>query len=64
MNVAQQLVEHFGGVDQTAQTLNINRETLRLWLRDGIPPKRWLEIEKRTSGAITADQLLEEARQQ
>lgn len=63
MKTADKLVEHFGGAKETIEALDINRETLRLWLRDGIPLTRALHIEEVTRNAITADEILKEARE-
>ena len=59
---ARKLVHHFGGKRLTADALAIHEETLRLWLRDGIPLARAIEIERRTAGVVRAEDILREAR--
>lgn len=70
MKTAERLVKHFGGDEKpsiarrrAAKALKMNPETLRLWLRDGIPLERALYVEEKTGGRITADEILQEARQ-
>lgn len=63
MSCAQKLVDHFGGKDEVCAALEINPETLRLWLRDGIPLARALYVERETDGGVTADEILREARE-
>lgn len=60
---ARKLIEHFGGRAETEEALDVSRETLRLWLRDGIPLERAVDIERDTDGAVTGEQILKEARQ-
>lgn len=62
MKTAEKLIEHFGSKDAAIAALEINPETLRLWLRDGIPLARALFVEQKTSGAIKAEEILSEAR--
>lgn len=63
MKTTDRLVEHFGGKAEACAALGINPETLRLWLRDGIPLARALFVEEKTGGTIKAESVLKEARQ-
>lgn len=60
--LAQRLVAHFNGKKETAEALQIHEETLRLWLRDGIPLARALDVERRCEGIVSADEILQAAR--
>lgn len=62
MNLAEKLVEHFGGRKPAAESLGVSGETIRLWLRDGIPLERAIDVERDTSGAVTAEQVLQAAK--
>lgn len=66
---AKRLVKHFAGSlsdaparRKTAEALQVHQETIRLWLHNGIPLERALWVEQKTGGAITADEILREAR--
>jgi hypothetical protein len=67
-NPAERLVTGLGG--RTAVRIKFglkSNETVRLWLKHGIPAERALEVEEVTRGtdyAITATQVLEYAKQQ
>ncbi len=66
-NPAAKLVERFGSNAEVAKHFGITREAVRLWLKNGIPPDRALEIEDATRGtkhAISATEVLHYARQQ
>jgi hypothetical protein len=62
--LARKLVDHFGGRKEAEKGMNVNRETLRLWLlaERGIPLERALDVEEKTGGAIAADEVVDEAR--
>jgi hypothetical protein len=62
MSCAQQLVDHFNGRRETADALDVSTETIRLWLRDGIPLEKALFVETHTRGAVRAEDILREAR--
>lgn len=62
MSCAETLVKHFGDKDETCRALDINPETLRLWLRDGIPLGKALYVEQKSEGAVRAEEVVSEAR--
>lgn len=62
MKAAEKLVKHYGDKRTTALALDVHEETLRLWLRDGIPLAKAIEVERRSSGIVTAEQILREAK--
>ena len=57
---AQKLVSHFGGIRQTAEAFGLHRETVRLWLERGLPLDRVIEIEERSEGVVTAEEIIRE----
>ena len=59
---AEVLVKHYGGRQETADALDVTRETIRLWLRDGIPLERAIDIERASKGLVTAERILREAK--
>lgn len=59
---ARKLIEHFGGIRQTAEAFGLHRETVRLWIERGLPLDRVIEIEERTAGAVTAEEIIAERR--
>ena len=67
-NPAVKLVKRFGGSNaEVAKHFEISREAVRLWLKNGIPADRALDVEEATRGtefAITATEVLQYARQQ
>lgn len=67
-NPAQKLVQRFNGSrSAVAEHFKVSTETVRLWLKNGIPPERALEAEEGTRGtefAITAIEVLLYAKQQ
>ena len=62
-HLAQKLVKHFRSKKLAAEALNIHRETFRLWLRDGIPLAKALDVERNSGGAVKAEEVLRDARQ-
>jgi hypothetical protein len=62
MSTAERLVAHFGGKKKTRQAFGVSGETIRLWLRDGLPLHRAIDFEKRSKGAVTAEEILQEAK--
>jgi DNA-binding transcriptional regulator YdaS (Cro superfamily) len=59
MSPQQRLYAYFGGSRKTAaERLGVTTETIRLWLRDGIPLNRSVWIEKKTEGFVTAEEVL------
>tara|TARA_R110000868_G_scaffold150390_1_gene373560 strand:+ start:2591 stop:2797 length:207 start_codon:yes stop_codon:yes gene_type:complete len=63
MKTADRLVAHFGDREKTCAALDINPETLRLWLRDGIPLSKSLFVEQKTKRKIWAEDIVREARE-
>jgi hypothetical protein len=66
-NPAVPLVEGFGGRAAVAERFGISIEAVRLWLKNGIPTDRALDVEemtRRTKYPITAAAILQYARTQ
>ena len=63
LKAADRLVKHYGDKKATAKALSVHEETIRLWLRDGIPLAKAIEVETRSAGVVTAEEILREARQ-
>jgi hypothetical protein len=66
-NPAQRLVKGFGGRGAVASRFAITTEAVRLWLKNGIPADRALDVEEATAGsafAISATEVLQYARRQ
>lgn len=59
---AERLVTKYGGRKELADAWGMNRETVRLWLRDGIPLEKALFVEQKSQGFITAEDVVREAR--
>lgn len=57
-NPAERLRQKFGSNADIAAQFNVTREAIRLWMKNGIPPNRALEVEERTSGYVTASDIL------
>lgn len=50
------LLEHFGGQNEVAKALGLDRRTVWAWVNRGrIPAARQFEIEYATGGALQAD---------
>lgn len=67
INPAERLVEGLGGRASTASAFGVTAEAVRLWLKNGIPADRALDVEEATRGkpfAITATEVLHYARRQ
>lgn len=64
MRILDRLISHFGSKQETASAFNIGMEALRLWGIRGVPLFRALDIERATGGAVSADDVLLEARAQ
>jgi hypothetical protein len=62
MKAAEKLIAHFGDKRAVATALDVHEETVRLWLRDGIPLGKAIEVETRSKGVVTAEEILEEAK--
>lgn len=66
-NPAEKLVEGLGGRAATAARFGISREAIRLWLKNGIPADRALDVEEATRGtefAISTTDVLQFTRAQ
>ncbi|HTD91154.1 MAG TPA: Cro/CI family transcriptional regulator [Burkholderiales bacterium] len=63
MKTTDKLVEHFGNKEATIKCLGINRETWRLWVRDGVPLGKALFVEQMTAGKVAAEDVIADARQ-
>jgi hypothetical protein len=67
MNPAVRLVDWAGSRSAVAERFDISSEAVRLWLKNGIPTDRALDVEemtRRTKYPITADEILKYARAQ
>jgi hypothetical protein len=62
MTAAEKLAQHYGDRFKAAVALKMNKETFRLWLRDGIPLAKAVEVEKDSGGVVTAEEILQEAK--
>lgn len=60
---AEKLVAHFGGRQKAADALGVVGETIRLWRKNGIPLEAAIDVEARSGGVVTAEQILHEAKQ-
>lgn len=50
------LIDHFGSQRKTADAFGVLQQTVSLWAKKGIPPKRAMEAAKMTKGKFTVDQ--------
>jgi len=64
MTAAEKLAQHYGDRFKAAAALKINKETFRLWLRDGIPLAKAVWVETASGGIVKAEQILRECKQQ
>lgn len=60
--VAKRLVDHYGGRPAAARAMKRSVETIRLWLLNGIPVGYAIEVEEKSAGVITAEEILEDAK--
>jgi len=63
-NLATRLVTKYGGRKEAADALGKTTETIRLWLLRGIPLASALEVEQLSGGAVTAEEILREAKRE
>lgn len=66
-NPAVKLVEGLGGRAAAAARFDVSSEAIRLWLKNGIPADRALEVEEESRGtefAVTATEVLQYAKAQ
>lgn len=61
--LAEKLVKHFGGRKETAVAMGVSTEAIRLWLNNGIPLSTSIEVEKKSDGIVTAEEILQAAKQ-
>ena len=63
MSPQQRLYAYYGGSRRTAaKALDVTTETIRLWLKKGIPLDRALYVERKTDGFVTAEEILKAKR--
>lgn len=62
-HLARRLVDHFGGRPSAARHMRRSTETIRLWLESGIPLSQAIEVEEKSGGIVTAEEVLRDARQ-
>lgn len=59
MSPQQRLYAYYGGSVKTAAlSLKVHEETVRIWLKKGIPIQRSMYVEKKTDGFVTAEEIL------
>lgn len=51
-----EVIEFFGGVQQTADALGIRYQSVREWPEDGVPEGRQYQIQILSDGQLKADQ--------
>lgn len=52
-----QVLEHYGGVAETARALGITYQAVQQWVdKNAVPVGRQWEIQAKSQGALTADQ--------
>ena len=61
-NPANRLRQRFGSNADIAKLFSVTRESVRLWMKNGIPADRALEVEEVTHGDIPANDILKFAR--
>lgn len=59
MNPAERLVDGLGGRSAVAERFNVTPEAVRLWLKNGIPTDRALDVEQETRGTKYAIKAIE-----
>lgn len=62
MNLGERLEKHFGGRRPAAEAMDVSTETIRLWVINGIPLERALDVELKSEGIVKAEEVLREAR--
>ncbi len=60
--LVRRLIDHFGGRGRAAQALGRTGEAMRLWLRDGIPMSQAIDVEMKSKGLVTAEEVLRETK--
>jgi len=63
MSPQQRLYAYYAGSRKiAAASLGVTTETIRLWLKKGIPLDRAIFIERKTQGFVTAEEILRHAK--
>lgn len=62
MTPQQRMYAYYGSRKTAAEALKVTTETIRLWLKNGIPLDRAIFIEKKTQGFVTAEEILRHAK--
>ena len=52
------VIKYFGSQAALAKALKVDRAAVSQWLKNGIPPKRAIEIEILTNGELKAGNLI------
>lgn len=60
--VAKKLIDHFGGRAPAARRLGKSVEAMRLWLENGIPLSQAIDVEHKSGGVVTAEEILQDAK--
>jgi hypothetical protein len=60
--IALRLVAHFGGRAGAAKRLGRSAETIRLWLENGVPLSQSIDVEHKSGGVVTAEEILQDAK--
>jgi len=55
--VLHQVIDHFGSQKAMAKQLRCTQQAISLWLKLEVPIKRAIQIEKKTGGKFTREQL-------
>ena len=58
MTPEQKFLLIFGTKTGAAKAFGVTYETIRLWCHEGLPLRRAVEIERKTHGDITAEEIL------
>ncbi len=59
MSPQQRLYAYYGGSKKSAaHAFAVHEETIRLWLKKGIPLERAHQVEKTTQGFVKAEEIL------
>lgn len=51
-----EIIEHFGGIQETADALGIRYQSVREWKENAVPEGRQFQIQVMTNGKLKADQ--------
>jgi DNA-binding transcriptional regulator YdaS (Cro superfamily) len=56
----KRLIQHFGSQEKLARELGCSHQNIQYWKKKGVPPRRAIEIEKKTNGLFTRRMLCPE----